>query len=869
MKNKIISALTVTFALFFLGFVVRISDDLSNAKKKLLDSPNIIDVTNDISTKILISKIPFQSNIEWPLIDYKDDDWKQIQIPSFQVVQEKDFQASSYVYYRIRIPRKTFKELKNLHNETSIALQYIFFSQIDVYINGIFYRTLKPKNSVEANVVLPVVEDQDNIIGLKAHIQNSDTGIDHRDSILLGSGVELNALHSLSYKVQTVFQLIFILCKGSILLIFALIYLLLKVESSFEKFFVFGLCAVIEELIAGEYLYGPLTFNQMVYLYNIVNFGGAASVFMFFAELNNMEFSKRILRTIGIFLLILSSLLAADSLYWNYFVDLTYFMKFWNMTFVGIMVFYLPKAFQKDKTLFFVLLISIGLYIWGALFAVNIGLNFKAYGNLLLFIMVAYQTFVIFKREQYQLQIHERKLLEQEKDVAIGKTASLLAHDIRKPMEQIRLVLDKLSSGEANKEFLHMAKKEIELTISGVDQQINDIMNISKTVEIKLVEISLYQILSHSLKQVMSVHQEMNIDVEYDFLGNNKIFGDQFRLQSSLVNLISNAVEAIRDIGNRFEGKIKFSTFFKEQSIILKIFNDGPEIPESIQKEIFKPLFSYGKPNGTGLGLASVLKTIHEHKGNIRVENLPGRGVEFTIELIKSPCTDNWGNYFFKNNSKDYSLDITSKEITDPPSFRIMILELDPNIINKIKKSLLGSNFRLQFEVVSNLEEAETLFKKSRFDFYLLNENLGGDNLKRQFPFLDDEILLYSNEPSLDLVNLIQRAFLNRVRVLFVDDTKLFRAAWMVFHGSHNITCVSSPEEALAIVNRKEKIDVFVLDYYFSNSSINGVALGVKIKNIFPQAVILISSSIDQQASEFYQIQKSDYDVRSFRNVRF
>lgn len=880
MKNKAISILSVFFSIFFIGFVVRITDNVSKAN--ILNSPNIIEAGDLISSKIMVTGDDFPISSDWVKYNFNDQMWEKIKIPTYQVVRQEQFKKGNFVYYRIKIPKSSFKKIQHLKNESSIVLQSVFLAHFDVVINENFFRTFKPEKTGEHKLILPVDENKDNLIAIKGYIKSGDTGIDSRNKIMLGKGVEFNSIHSAEYKAQVVFQLVFILCKGSILFIFALIYLLLNVDRSFEKFFIFGLCAVIEELIAGDYLFGPLDFNQMVYLYNFVNVGGAISLFLFFGQLTKTGFRKRPVIIASFALLIISTLLASDALHGNYAVDLEKFMKFWNLFTVTILIFYLPKVFYSNKILSAGLLVSISLYLSGALLAHNIGLNLKAYGNLLLFFMVAYETFAIFRREQIQLQLKEKQLLEQEKDVAIGKTASLLAHDVRKPLDQMKLVIERLSSGQLDKGFLEIAKSDIDISIASVDQQVNDIINFSKASKVIYSDLSFYRILSHALKQVLAIHQEMNIELSYEFTADRMLIGDQGRLSNVLVNLLANAVEAIRDLGNRYTGRIHIETRIHNKDFIFSIFNDGPEIPKEIIDEIFKPLFTYGKAGGTGLGLASVAKTINEHHGSITVKNVSGRGVEFILHLNASKELDNPASYTFKNNSKLYhyvnsAITLTKENI----SIRILILEKDVVKVGEIQGKLSNSFFNFSIEVFSDVKEAEASIKKRRYDLYLLGLSSGGSDLyQTSLNFLSNEVFLFDNDLSQlkidfkcqkiswnslieNLSEICDRTFKSRKRILFVDDTKLFRISWQMFHGDHNILCLSSPEEALFLINeKKENFDAYVVDYHFSNSSMNGISLAFKIRDSIPDAIILISSSVELDNLNFQSISKKDYEIR-------
>lgn len=869
MKNKFIGLLTISFSLFFIWFVIHTANDLSNAREKILKSPNVIDVTDLISTRVLITSESLPTDGGWVSKEFDDSKWTSLKIPTRQIVNEKNYAMGNYAYYRIRIPKEAFGKLSQLKNEVSFALQYVLFSKLDVIVNG---RPIKsssnPQNAIEYLQVFPIPEGEDVVVGLKGLIKSPlDTGVDHRNEILIGKGNEFNELFVSGFKRGTAFQLVFILCEGSILFIFALIFLLLKVESSFVKFFFFGLCTMVEELIAGDYLTPFVKFQYQIYIYNFANVGAALFVFLFFAELLRVEIDKKKFWVFTIALIIVSTLIATDALNQNYLFDIGKWMKFWNVIIVFVIAFYTPKIFKTDQSLFAVVIVVIGLYLWGVAPVNNIGLNFKRYGNLLLFVMVAYQTFVMFRREQNLLQLKERQLLEQEKDVVMGKTASLLAHDVRKPLDQMKLVLEKMSSGEADKEFIELAKKDIDFSIESVNQQINDMMNFSKTSDVSLKDISFYKVISHGIKQVMSVHQEMDIALEYHFKTDKKILGDETKLSGIIVNLVSNAVEAIRDIGHRYNGRIRFETSLSSGELIFKIFNDGPEIPEDMVNDIFKPLFTHGKSNGTGLGLASVLKAVNDHNGSIKVENITNEGVVFTITFMASQEVDSYDMEKFLGSSRAYEYKMSKPvEKIEGANLRILVLESNPQEIKKLVEEL---PYKTSISFAKDSKTARELAAKMRFDLYILNTSLGAKELvQSDLSYLTAEIVLYSNAEELPhLGKICQDIYPKRTRILLVDDTKLFQVAWQMFHGNHNIECVASPEEALQLIsNPDRKFDAYVLDFHFSNSSINGQGLGEKIRESRKEARIFISSSIDQSLDGFQSISKRDYDVRKYLN---
>ncbi len=93
-------------------------------------------------------------------------------------------------------------------------------------------------------------------------------------------------------------------------------------------------------------------------------------------------------------------------------------------------------------------------------------------------------------------------------------------------------------------------------------------------------------------------------------------------------NLIDNALDAME--ANK-DGTLEIMTLREKDNVIVCITDNGPGIPQEIKDRIFDPFFTtkeIGK--GTGLGLDVVTRIVHQHKGNIKVDSVPGR-TTFTV----------------------------------------------------------------------------------------------------------------------------------------------------------------------------------------------------------------------------------------------
>jgi signal transduction histidine kinase len=98
------------------------------------------------------------------------------------------------------------------------------------------------------------------------------------------------------------------------------------------------------------------------------------------------------------------------------------------------------------------------------------------------------------------------------------------------------------------------------------------------------------------------------------------------------LNLINNAFQAVS--GYAEKPFVSVSTINLENSVEIRITDNGPGIPDSIKDKIFQPFFTT-KPTGqgTGLGLSLSYDIVKAHGGELRVETKEGEGATFMINL--------------------------------------------------------------------------------------------------------------------------------------------------------------------------------------------------------------------------------------------
>jgi signal transduction histidine kinase len=135
------------------------------------------------------------------------------------------------------------------------------------------------------------------------------------------------------------------------------------------------------------------------------------------------------------------------------------------------------------------------------------------------------------------------------------------------------------------------------------------------------------------------------------------VFCNASQINQVVLNIILNAVQAIKTQEKGEKGVITIRTCSTEDEVICEIADNGPGIPAEIISKIFDPFFTT-KPagKGTGLGLSiSYDIIVNKHKGKILVDSTVGKGAKFTIKLPikveKENCNKKTENY---DEKKEY-----------------------------------------------------------------------------------------------------------------------------------------------------------------------------------------------------------------------
>ncbi|RLC03185.1 MAG: hypothetical protein DRH34_06135 [Deltaproteobacteria bacterium] len=237
----------------------------------------------------------------------------------------------------------------------------------------------------------------------------------------------------------------------------------------------------------------------------------------------------------------------------------------------------------------------------------------------------------------------QAKLLHREKMISLGRLAASMVHEINNPLSgilnYIRLMI-RISEKASNKPDLtpdQIGKFNSYLGIIESETQrcsdlVSGLLKFSRKTKLEQKSIDVTKLIEHSLLLCSHKIELSNIVLTVRCASDvPNIYGDFNQLEQCMINLIFNAIDAMKD-GGAIEIKTGFN--LEEKLVFISIKDNGKGISKEDLNFIFEPFFTTKNEGyGVGLGLSSAYGIIEKHKGTIVVESILELGSEFIIKL--------------------------------------------------------------------------------------------------------------------------------------------------------------------------------------------------------------------------------------------
>lgn len=226
-----------------------------------------------------------------------------------------------------------------------------------------------------------------------------------------------------------------------------------------------------------------------------------------------------------------------------------------------------------------------------------------------------------FIRMRNDLLQTQKQLLESERLATIGRMASSISHDLRHQLTPIVANSEFLSERNLDHEQSEELYKEIGEAVGRMTELIDSLLEFAKTREdLSPSYGSVKDAMQRAIRSVQSHPAVHNVKITLSCQGRCEGWFDSRKLERAFYNLLLNACQAAPPNAGEVNACIEEAP----EGVAISVSDNGPGIPEYLRHKIFEPFVSYGKENGTGLGLTIVQKLLGEHGGTVKLSESPG-----------------------------------------------------------------------------------------------------------------------------------------------------------------------------------------------------------------------------------------------------
>ncbi len=234
--------------------------------------------------------------------------------------------------------------------------------------------------------------------------------------------------------------------------------------------------------------------------------------------------------------------------------------------------------------------------------------------------------------ERVGMQLQASRL---ERLAALGQLLGGIAHEIKNPLfivtGHLQLLKERLASREY--ESLEGDIQSIEEACDRILLTTKRFLNLARPMKMQWQRCSIHDVLSQSLTFLANELMKNRIQVVRAFASDiPQIWSEPRQLHGVFLNLILNAMQAMTAAHG--QGTLTITTRCENDSIVIRIQDDGPGISPQHLDKVFEPFFST-KPTGqgTGLGLWTAQGSMAGLNGTVKCETAEGKGSTFIVSI--------------------------------------------------------------------------------------------------------------------------------------------------------------------------------------------------------------------------------------------
>jgi two-component system NtrC family sensor kinase len=343
--------------------------------------------------------------------------------------------------------------------------------------------------------------------------------------------------------------------------------------------------------------------------------------------------------------------------------------------------------------------------------------------------------------EQAQL---EAQLVQSEKMAAVGQLVSGVAHELNNPLTSIaglaEFLLEQPTPSERDREHLRVVRDQADRA----GRIVRNLLTFARKGPTDVAELDLNDIVQRT---TMLVGYELKLrDIKLDTTldpGVPPVLGDRYQIQQVVVNLVTNAIQAVQANPPDRPRRIGLVTAVEDGAVLLRVSDSGAGIPEEVVGQIFTPFFTTKAPGqGTGLGLSISYRILEGHGGSLAVQRAVEGGAVFVMRLPIRPLVAP------ARPSAAHPAIVTEEHevMTPAPRYDILLVDEDPAVRRMISVLLSGPTNVVA--TASDAAQAVAQLEERDFDVIIADARVPvsagerlADHLLRRWPDLKERTI--------------------------------------------------------------------------------------------------------------------------------